>query len=143
MITGEMPMRVLRDRQSIAAIVDPALRILIEQRVESLSEFDDCELHELVTFVVVEPGDSLEAIDSQLGFPILTNRFDGIRFGESGFTPSFDILEEHAGYYEIVFVLSDDGFGVEIFIPKHPDVHPQLLALCAAYATPAKEQSDP
>lgn len=136
-------MHVLRDRQSVAKVVDPSLRALIEQRVEALSEFDDCELHELVTFVVVEPSDSVEALDAQLGIHVLVNRLDGTRFGESGFTPSFELLEEHAGYFEIVFVLSDDGFGIEVFVPKHPDVDSELLAMCAAYALPAKEKSDP
>ena len=135
-------MRTLRDLQAISALTEPALRALIEKSVKALSEFDDCELHELVTFIVVEPGDPLRLVDTQLGFPILSNRFDGSRFGDLNFTPSFDLLEEHAGYFEIVFVLRDDGYGVEVFIPKHPDVNPELLAMCAAYATPAQEQPD-
>ena len=131
-------MQVLRDHASISTIDDPDLRALIEKRVQTLAEFDDYELHELVNFLVVEPGDALQTLDLQLGFPILENRFDGSRFGDPGFTPSFDLLEEHAGCYEIVFVVSDDGFGIEVFVLKHPDLNPELLAMCAAYATPAE-----
>ena len=113
-------MLVLRDRASIEQLQDPQLRALIDQRVEALAEFDDYELHELVTFIVVQPGDSIEAIDEQLGRPILQG------------TP--ELLEEHPGYFEIVYVVSDDGFGIEVFIPKHPGVDPQLLSMCSTNA---------
>ena len=112
-------MLVLRDRASIAQLQDPELRSLIEQRVVSLVEFDDYDLDQLVTFLVVEPCDSLEAIDDQLGFQILAG------------TP--ELLEEHSRWYEIVFVLSDDGYGIEVFIPKHPGVDPLLLAMCSTH----------
>ena len=96
-------MQVLRDEASIAQLVDPNLRALIQARAETLlHEFDDMALHELVAFVVVEAGDSLQDLEGQLGC-----------------SPGpAELIEEHAGYFEMVFVLSDDGFGVEVFIPK-------------------------
>ena len=112
-------MHVLRDRKSIASVPDLHLRSLIERCVASLSDFDDCDLAELVTFIVVEPGDSLQAIDAALGFPILSR--------------PFELLADHIDWYEMVFVLSDDGFGVEVFISKAREVDPRLLALCAAH----------
>lgn len=118
-------MQVLRDRESVAVISDPGLRGLIEHRVRALDEFDDYELSELVTFIVVEPGDALAAIDEQLGFPVLGNRHE--------------LIEEHAGWYEIVFVLSDDGYGIEVFIPKASGVDPDLLAMCTTHT---KEKTD-
>ena len=93
---------------------------MIERCVASLSDFDDCNLAELVTFIVVEPGDSVEAIDDALGFPIL-NR-------------PFELLADHADWYEMVFVLSDDGYGIEVFISKAPGVDPGLLAMCATHS---------
>jgi hypothetical protein len=44
--------------------------------------------------VVIEAGDSLDALTSAVGFYILTNRFTGLRFGEPGFEPTFEVLEE-------------------------------------------------
>jgi hypothetical protein len=136
-------MRVLRDPAAIAQLEAGELHTLLAQRVASLSEFADYELHELVTFVVVQPGDSLEGLEEQLGFDALCNRFDGTRFGDPGFTPSWELLEQHAGYFAIVYVLSDDGFGIEVFVPKQPGVNPELLAMCATYATPAQGRSTP
>ena len=59
-----------------------------------------------------------------------------IRFDQPGFTQSFDILEEHTRYYELVFVINDSGFGIEVFIPKTTDIA-DLLAMCQRYARPA------
>jgi hypothetical protein len=100
-------MQILRDEAQIASLKDPDLRALIQARAQSLlHDFDDMALHELVTFVVVEPGDSLRDLEGLVGFASL------------GFAPSPELVEEHAGYVELVFVLSDDGFGIEVFIPK-------------------------
>ena len=111
-------MQVVRDRADVAAIADEALRALIEARIDSLMEFDDHELHELVTFVIVEAGDTLTAIDAQLGFSIV----DALP----------ELVEQHGGYFEIVIVVSDDGSGVEVFVPIDGDVPPELVALCTA-----------
>ena len=111
-------MQVVRDRAAVAAITDAPLRAIIEERVQSLDEFNDHELDELVMFVVVQPGDTLEALDAQLGFSVL------------GATP--ELIEEHAGYFEVVFIVSDDGYGVELFVPIDAEVPPELLAMCTA-----------
>ena len=60
-------MRVLRDTESIQSeidsVVDANLKTLIVQRVEYLSQYDDCEIGELINFIIVEQGDSLSSID--------------------------------------------------------------------------------
>ena len=124
-------MLVIRDPSSLSQINDPAVRDLIRQRMDEYGSDAG-----LATFVVVEPGDPLGALDAQLGFPILTNRLDGRRYGDPEFTPSFEVLEEHPGCYEMVLVLADYGDGVLVFIPKHDGVDGDLRALCATYATP-------
>jgi hypothetical protein len=130
-------MRVIRDADSVAQVSDPDVRQLIQRRIRDLTESGDYELADLAFFIVVEPGDPLSALDAQLGFPVLCNRWDGTRYDEPAFTRSWEILEESAGCFEIVFVLSDDGFGVEIFVPKCEGIDPDLLAMCARFAVPA------
>jgi hypothetical protein len=51
--------------------------------------------------------------------------------------PSFEWLVEHQSFYEAVFILSDDGFGVDLLIPKVSGIYAELLAMCAKYAVPA------
>ena len=114
----------------------PELRCLIEKVIADLGE-DFChDPKGLGYFLVIEPGDTLADIHAHIGFDILANRYTGIRFDQPGYTPSFEVLEEHAGYYEMVFIVSDDGFGIEVFIPKTIDIA-ELLAMCQRYATPA------
>lgn len=34
-------------------------------------------------------------------------------------------------------MLSDDGYGIDLLIPKAEGINPELLAMCAEYAVPA------
>lgn len=126
-------MLVISDPAALSKVADPEVRRLIERRIEEYGEDAG-----LATFLVVEPGDPLDALDAQLGFSILSNRFDGARHGDPGFAPSFEVLEEHPGCYEMVFVLADYGDGVIVLVPKGDGADPRLLALCAEYAAPAQ-----
>lgn len=134
-------MLTVRDARDLDRVQDPEVRSLIDRRVEDLSEYVD-HFSELVFFVIVESGDSIAAVDSALGFAVLANRFDGTAYGEPDFTPSWDVLEEHVGCYEMVFVLSDDGSGVTLFILKADGVPSQLIDLCATFVTEVKEGHD-
>ncbi len=124
-------MFVIRDLSSTAQINDSEIRYLVELRIHALST-EPYDPDDLGYFLVMEPGDSLEEINTQLGFSILCNRFSGIKFGDADFTPSFEFVEEYASCYDMVFILSDDGFGVEVFIPKSIDI-PELLAMCQKF----------
>jgi hypothetical protein len=130
-------MQVMTDAATVAEAArshpNPELRRLIAERIEQFSQYQ-CDIADLVVMIHVQPGDRIADIDSRLGFSVLTNRFNGVRFGDSAFTPSWDVLEEHRTCYELIFVISDDGFGFELFIAKEPGVDAELLAMCAAFA---------
>ena len=119
-------MLILRDPQALAQASDPSLRALLARRTKDILDNvdEDYHLHELVTFVVLGPGDSREALDRELGFAL----------------DAFETLEEHPGYYEIVYVVSDDGYGYEVFVPKgDPAIDADLLAFCAHRAVPSPD----
>ena len=124
-------MLVIRELSSVVQISDLEIRHLVEQRFHALST-EPYDPDDLGYFLVMEPSDSLEEINAQLGFSILCNRFSGIKFGDADFTPSFEFVEEYASCYDMVFILSDDGYGVEVFIPKSIDI-PELLAMCQKF----------
>jgi hypothetical protein len=130
-------MFILRDPALASSIVDPDVRSLVEQRFAEICAGDpyDYDLHGYM--IVVEPGDSVESLEQETSCRILRNLFDDARFGDPDFMPSFEALEEHAGCYEMVFILNDDGFGIDIYIPKQPGIDADLLAMCAEYAAPA------
>ncbi len=126
-------MIVVRDLLSINQITDNAIRDLVRQRIEDLggAAFD---ADVLGYFLVVESGDSLEALSPQIGFDILCNRMTGLRYDQPEFTPSFEFVEAFPSCFELVFILSDDGYGVDVFVPRDSTIDPRLLALCQQYA---------
>lgn len=126
-------MKLIHSDANVDDIENPELQTLIHRRIEEVAEYVD-HFSDLVYFVAVEGGDSIKAIDMALGFPVLANRFDGVPFGDPDFLPSWEVLAEHSGWYELVHVLSDDGAGVVVFISKDAGVPADLLAMCRRYA---------
>lgn len=130
-------MHVMRDAASIQegarSYPSDCVRQLIATRIQELAE-DGYDAADLMHVFVVAPGDDMEGVEVELGFPLLANRFTGACFGEPEFTPSWDVLEDHGDCYELVYVVSDDGFGLVVFVPKQAGMNPDLLSMCATYA---------
>ena len=135
-------MIVVRDHSTIDQISNPAIRELVQQRINDLGG-ESFDSNELGYFLVVEAGDSIEAIRATVGFYILHNRFTGIRFNATGFTPSFEFIEEFPACYDMVFVLDDTGIGVEIFVPKEEGIDPDLIGMCRMYSNKAPLEDAP
>ena len=135
-------MIVVRDLSTIDQISNLQIRELAQQRINDLGgeAFDS---NELGYFLVVEAGDTTEAIQAQIGFNILQNRFTGIRFNATGYTPSFEFIEEFPACYDMVFVLDDTGIGIELFVPKEEGIDPDLIAMCRMYAYTAPPEDAP
>ena len=136
-------MLALGDREAIAQVDDPELRALLEQRAEAiLAEVgEDYELHEIVLFVVVEPGDALEAIDAQLGFPVLCT-LDGNPMPASGrphSRPRGSSSRSTPASTRSSTCSATTASASRCSSRSPPSVPQELLAMCAAYATPAQE----
>ena len=127
-------MIALRDAAQLPEIANTEVRHLVAQRIQDLSQDEPWDADVLGPFIVVEPGDQLAAVDRQLGFSIMTSRINGAHFGDPSFVPCHEILEEHPGSYEIVFILDDSGYGITVFVTKDLAVDASLLAMCARYA---------
>lgn len=131
-------MLVLRDMNTIAAITDPVLLQLIERRIQEINECCPWDAEELGPMVVVEPGDTSDDLQAIMGFSILEGIFDDSQFGDEDFSPSFEFAEAHGDHlYELVYIVSDSGYGYDIFIVNRPGIDPSILAFCQAYAVPA------
>ena len=95
--------------------------------------FEQLNLEMNVTMFIVEPRETVEDIEEEIGFPILTNLFDDVRYPDPDFVPCFEVLEDHGGCYEMLFILSDGDEAIVIFIPK-VGVDPLLLSMCSQFA---------
>jgi hypothetical protein len=135
-------MQIVCDLPNAALIRNPDIRQLVQQRIADLGG-DSFDTKELGYFLVIEPVDTLDVIAGQLGFSIIANRFTGIRWDQEGFTPSFEFIEEIGNCYDMVFVISDSGYGIEVLIEKATGVDTNLLAMCARYATPPFTDTPP
>ena len=135
-------MQIIRDLTGASQISDIAIRDLVRQRINDLGgeAFDSAELG---YFLVVEVGDTLAALAAQLGFSIVANRMSGIQWDQPGFTPSFEFIEDMGYCYDMVIVLDDSGYGVEILVPNKSGGDVDLLAMCAKYATPSFPDGGP
>ena len=130
-------MQIIRSPAETTTITNLELRTCIEKTISDLSEDYPYDPDVLGYFLIVESGDSIATINAQLGFDILANKWTGIRFDQPGYTQSFEVLDEHANWFEIVFIISDDGYGIEVFVPKR-GVASELLAMCERYAVPSQ-----
>ena len=74
---------------------DPELRGLLAERVQALSDYED--ISEIAHFYVVETADELASLD----LPDL-----------------YEIREDYEKWTELVYVLSDDGFGLQVYVRK-------------------------
>lgn len=90
-------MEILKDsaalKQYLKTTPDPELRRLLAERVQALSEYDDGIAH----FYVIETAEELKTLN---------------------LPPIYEIREDHTDWTELVYVISDDGFGLEVFVRK-------------------------
>ena len=107
--------------------LDETLRALLLMRQAQLTEHD---LAETACFLIVERGATLSDIERELGFSPLVNPLDGGRYGDPDFTPFWEWIEDHDGWFELVFIFSDDGFAHVVLIKDEEGVDPSLLSLC-------------
>ena len=88
-----------------------------------------------VYFLLVEQGDTVEALESTTGCPIVTSWFNAAVYPSNDFAPCFEFVEEHRHFFEMVFVLNDDSATQVFIIPKFKAIDSRLLALCTQYAS--------
>ena len=95
--------------------------------------FEQLNLEMNVTMFIVEPRETVEDIEEEIGFPILTNLFDDVRYPDPDYVPCFEVLEDHGGCYEMLFIFGDGDDAIKIFLPKH-GVDNELLSMCSQFA---------
>ena len=121
-------MLILKSPSSFDSITDPDIFKLVKLRHDQLGD------EMFGSAIIIEAGDSLSDIEEEIGFSILTNLFDDVRYPDPDFVPCFEVLEDHGTFYEILFIFGDgDDGAVELFIPK-VGVDPLLLSMCFQFA---------
>jgi hypothetical protein len=112
-------MTLIQTIEQVHAVGDSSIRELMLARIAELSDEAD-DFSEIVNFAVIAGDDDLQQLEERVRSPLTSPPSDYRRA---------DVWEEHEGAYELVYVLSDDGFGVAVFIPKSCVPSPRLLGL--------------
>ena len=120
-------MLILKSPSPFDSITDPGIHKLVKLRHDQMGD----ELFGSV--IIVEAEDGVSDIEKEIGFSILTNLFDDVRYPDPDYVPCFEVLEDHGGCYEMLFILSDGDEAIVIFIPK-VGVDPLLLSMCSQFA---------
>ncbi|MDO9107134.1 MAG: hypothetical protein Q7U57_19505 [Methylovulum sp.] len=107
-----------------------ALTHLLRRQLQALSEPETYDPDEHGYIVIAEPGDGIATLETETGYPLLSDWFDETQYGDDGFAPTFEWLDNHAFCYEMGLVLNDNGFTVLLIIPKLTGIDAKLLKLC-------------
>lgn len=124
----------VRGPDQLGRIENPDIRRLVKERFDQVLKGEKYapEIHG--EFALAEIGDSLASLEEESGCPITTSPFSEARYPDPDFAPIWEALVEHQTCYELVYIFTDDGAGVSMFIPKSPGIDAELLSLCARYA---------
>jgi hypothetical protein len=126
-------MLVICDLLTAAQIDDPAIRDLVIQRINDLGG-DAFDANAIGHIELMQQGDTVESIEAQECVNVLYNRYTGMSYGDKGYSPGFEFIEEFDICWDMAIIFDDSGYGVEIFIPKNIVIPPRLLAMCRQYA---------
>jgi hypothetical protein len=88
---------------------DP-LRVLLQERRAMLGY--DYPFPDMAHFVVVQEGDTLADVERETGLLIQLATVD------PDYTPAWEWVIDHGLFYETVFILSDNGYGIVLFVMK-------------------------
>lgn len=121
-------MIVIRTAEDMARALDspldPDLMQCLQAQRDRLSEWSDYDPSDLAMFVIVQPGDRLTDIDTACGWKLVE---DGI------FTQPVELFAQHGGWFEVTWILSDDGFGLVLCVSTAAISVPELLAVCGQH----------
>ena len=120
-------MQILKTAEAVKEFVSTsgngALRSLVSQRMAELTA-GEYSMEELVFFVILDASDSLD----DLKFALLGKR------QADQVIPPWEVIEDQATNFELVFVLESSGYGALVFAPKN-EIHPEMLSLCQTSST--------
>lgn len=129
-------MIVLRDPQQLTQVVQLEIKAFLCRRFHDICDPEPYDPDEHGFFILVEPGDTSDRIESATGYSLLKSLFNNTVYGDPDFSPDFEYLEEHGGFFEAVFIFTDSGFAVVMIVPKEEGIDAGILSLCNEFATP-------
>ena len=88
---------------------------------DRLSDFSDQPLNELCQIILVEPGDRFSDVEGVLQHTL--------------HPPPWEYVDCAGGWFELVLVTSDNGFGHVVLVPDEAAIDPEILEYCRTLTT--------
>jgi len=98
-------MLIIDTEAALESVADPALCDILDRYAG---------LMDLAVIYIIQPGDTLQALESARRRPFA----------------DWEFITDHGGWYEAVIIISDDGFGHVVLVPDRDDIDPMLRAMC-------------
>jgi len=129
-------MYIIRDPIDLSAVSHTGIGQILATRISQLKVPEMADLSDIGEFIIVEPGDTIADIEKASGCSIATDLFDGAHYGSPDFVPNHEWLQHHPDQccFEMVFIMTDDGYFTVLLIPDDPCIDPDLLSLCREYS---------
>jgi hypothetical protein len=122
----------LPDREAMTAALAKSLPTDLHTLLNNIIEHAArTELLDLTYIVVVEPGDTAQAITEELAASPLINPIQGIRYDEAGFHPYWAHLTQRGRYFELIHPIGNDGFAFVLLIDAAGES--ELVSMCERY----------
>ena len=120
-------MITIRTAEELARALSSPLDAIPHDRLvahrEHLLDYTDFAFEDLGLFMIVQLGDTLDAIETASPVRLVRN---------SQFALLLEYVEQHGTWLEALFILSDDGFGLVLFVQLAEAMDPSLLKACKA-----------
>lgn len=118
-------------RAALHQPLQPRLHAIL---IDELATAKACELQDLTYILVIQPGDTEEAIKQEIGWSPLVNPIEEAKFETAGFAPYWVAVEDLGGWYELIHAVGNDGFAYILLIEDAAGVPAELLRMCRQYA---------
>lgn len=102
-------MKIIDTVAALDGLADASLRPIVAHYADMM---------DLATLFVVGPGDTLETLALARGWPC----------------EDWEFISQHDGWFQGVFIISDDGAGHVVLVPDRHDTDAELLALFKEHA---------
>lgn len=127
-------MLILTDPASLSHALGLPIDLRLKQLLIDRRDQLGGDLTHIAKIIVVQGGDSLKALENELGFDLFEDA-DGRSFPDPEYSGRWEWLADHGHCFEMVFIFDDSGFAHVLLIQNSPMLSRQLRKLCLTFAT--------
>lgn len=114
-------MHMIRTAEALSRLLhkppDENIRPILDRLNDTYAEFGD----EIADILILQAGDMLTDVERDYGQRLVA---------EGRFTFPVELIQQHTGWIEVLWVISDDGQGLVLMIQDDPRIDPELQSAC-------------